>query len=118
MNYLFYTLSLHSSKKQFLFSFAAVFVVVFCADLACMYKLLARVPDGLKTMIAAVSRHLREQGRALVVEEEGSEGGRNAIAFVQSLLDLKDQYDHFLEHAFLGDPLFRQNIHSVSREFS
>ena len=79
-----------------------------------MYKLLSRVSNGLKTMIAAVSRHLREQGRALVVEEEGADGGRNAIAFVQSLLDLKDQYDHFLEHAFLGDSLFRKHMHSVS----
>lgn len=49
-------------------------------DLACMYKLLNRVPDGLKTMSNCVSTYLREQGKALVAEEEG---GKNAITFVQ-----------------------------------
>lgn len=49
-------------------------------DLACMYKLLSRVTDGLKTMSDCVSQYLREQGKALVQEEEG---GANAINFVQ-----------------------------------
>jgi cullin 3 len=49
-------------------------------DLACMYKLFSRVADGLKTMADCVSQYLREQGKALVQEEEG---GTNAISFVQ-----------------------------------
>ena len=49
-------------------------------DLACMYGVLARVQDGLPTLAECVSQHLREQGKALVQEEEG---GKNAIAFVQ-----------------------------------
>ena len=52
-------------------------------DLACMYKLFYRVPDGLKTMCQCVSGYLREQGKVLVAEEEG---GKNAISFVQVLL--------------------------------
>ncbi len=50
------------------------------SDLACMYKLFCRVRDGLHTMCVCISGYLREQGKALVVEEEG---GKNAIAFVQ-----------------------------------
>jgi cullin 3 len=50
-------------------------------DLACMYKLFSRVADGLKTMADCVSQYLREQGKALVQEEEG---GTNAINFVQA----------------------------------
>ena len=57
-----------------------MFCAVFLADLACMYKLFYRVPDGLKTMCQCVSGYLREQGKVLVAEEDG---GKNAITFVQ-----------------------------------
>lgn len=51
------------------------------ADLACMYKLFSRVHDGLKTMVACVSSYLREQGKALVTEDEG--GKSDALTFVK-----------------------------------
>lgn len=46
-----------------------------------MYKLFSRVPDGLKTMVECVSAYLREQGRALVTEEDGGKG--DALTFVK-----------------------------------
>ena len=49
-------------------------------DLRCMYKLLNRVADGLNTTASCVSQHLREEGKALVTEDEG---GANALNFVQ-----------------------------------
>lgn len=49
-------------------------------DLARLYKLLSRVSEGLKTVSQCVSTYLREQGKALVQEEEA---GTNAITFVQ-----------------------------------
>ncbi|XP_045101762.1 cullin-3-like [Portunus trituberculatus] len=76
-------------------------------DLACMYKLMSRVLDGLKAVAECVSQHLREQGKALVAEEEG---GKNAITFVQNLLDLKDRFDHFLHNSFNNDKIFKQMI--------
>jgi len=78
-------------------------------DLHCMYKLLSRVSDGLRTTASCVSQHLREEGKALVTEEEG---GANALNFVQSLLDLKDRYDTFLCKSFVGDKIFKQMISS------
>ncbi|XP_060530108.1 cullin-3 [Cylas formicarius] len=78
-------------------------------DLACMYKIFGRVQDGLKTMADCVSQYLREQGKALVQEEE-HQGGTNAINFVQSLLDLKDGFDHFLNNSFNRDKIFKQMI--------
>jgi len=48
-------------------------------DLACMYKLLTRVNDGLKTMSDSVSRYLRELGKSLVQEEDNS----NAVNYIQ-----------------------------------
>lgn len=48
-------------------------------DIACMYKLFSRVPDGLKIMSECVSKYLREQGKSLVQEDDSC----NAISFVQ-----------------------------------
>ncbi|KFM81912.1 Cullin-3-A, partial [Stegodyphus mimosarum] len=79
-------------------------------DLACMYKLFSRVHDGLKTMVECVSSYLREQGKALVTEDDG--GKSDALTFVKSLLDLKDRFDHFLFHSFGGDRYFKQMIAS------
>ncbi|CAG0912766.1 unnamed protein product [Notodromas monacha] len=83
------------------------------ADLACMYKLFVRVDEGLKTMVDCLSGYLREQGKALVAKEEE---GKNPIGFIQSLLDLKDRFNHFLMHAFGNDKLFKQMI-SADFEF-
>lgn len=80
-------------------------------DLACMYKLFGRVTDGLKTMADCVSQYLREQGKALVQEDDHS-SSTNAITFVQSLLDLKDRFDHFLKNSFSNDKIFKQMIAS------
>lgn len=77
-------------------------------DLACMYKLFIRVPEGLKTMCECISVYLREQGKAIVSEE--GEDSKNAITFVQSLLDLKDRFDHFLHESFSDDKQFKQMI--------
>lgn len=49
-------------------------------ELACVYKLLGRVAEGLRTVADAVSAHLREQGRALVTDTHHN---TNAITFVQ-----------------------------------
>lgn len=77
-------------------------------DLACMYKLFIRVPSGLKTMCECISAFLREEGKALVQEESS----KNAITYIQSLLDLKDRFDHFLYESFSEDRLFKQMISS------
>lgn len=80
-------------------------------DLACMYKLFGRVSDGLKTMADCVSHYLREQGKALVQEEELA-APANAVTFIQSLLNLKDRFDHFLVNSFNNDKIFKQMIAS------
>lgn len=80
-------------------------------DLACMYKLFSRLnDDALKTIAECVSIYLREQGRNLVKEEEGT----NPITFVQNLLDLKDRFNHFLIHSFNNDKIFK---HMISSDF-
>lgn len=57
-----------------------VFSCICITDLACMYKLFSRVPNGLKTMCECMSSYLREQGKALV-SEEGE--GKNPVDYIQ-----------------------------------
>ncbi|KAL9963581.1 hypothetical protein ACROYT_G027104 [Oculina patagonica] len=85
-------------------------------DLARMYRLFVRVKDGLKTVCDCMRGYLREQGKALVVEEEG-ESCKNPITYIQSLLDLKDRFDHFLNNSFSNDRLFKQAISSEFEHF-
>ncbi|XP_052215704.1 cullin-3-like [Dreissena polymorpha] len=84
-------------------------------DLQCMYKLLKRVDNGLKTMCGCISGYLREQGKALVAEE--GEDSKNAITYVQNLLDLKDRFDHFLHESFSNENLFKKTISSDFEHF-
>ena len=55
-------------------------------------------------------------GRSMVTEEgaSGDAPGRNAGAFVQALLDLRDTYNRFLHESFTGDQQFKNAIASVS----
>ena len=53
----------------------------------------------------------------MVTEEGASVGeapGRNAGAFVQALLDLRDTYNRFLLESFSSDQHFKNSIASVS----
>ena len=81
-----------------------------------MYKLFLRVEGGNTCIIHFMSGHLRERGRAIVTEEPGGEStpGKNASVYVQGLLELRDQYNVFLEKSFNNDQLFKQAIGAVS----
>uniref|UniRef100_A0A1I8HPK8 CULLIN_2 domain-containing protein n=1 Tax=Macrostomum lignano TaxID=282301 RepID=A0A1I8HPK8_9PLAT len=76
-------------------------------DIHCMYRLLQRVPDGVKIMTDCISTYLREQGKAIVAEEN-----REPSAYVQALLDLRDRCDCLLAQALNRDRLFKQQISS------
>ena len=81
-----------------------------------MYKLFSRVDQGLQCVIDRMSTFLRETGRGLVSIETSSDAtpGKNATVYIQSLLDLRDQYNVFLEKSFSNDSSFRQAIGVVS----
>lgn len=77
-----------------------------------MYKLFCRVPKGLETILNAISEHLRELGKNLVTETEGQKC--DAVAFVQSLLELKDRFDLFFKQSFNSDKAF---LKMVAKDF-
>jgi cullin 3 len=91
-------------------------------DLECMYRLLKRVDSGVKVIVRTMNVHLKERGRALVMGEEGvsgdgGPGGKTATSYVQGLLELRGQYDLYLERSFHSDILFRQAMSSDFEEF-
>lgn len=76
-------------------------------DLARMYKLFSRVDYGLKTIVNAVSNHLRQEGKSLVTDDGNKE---DPISFVNALLELKDKYEIFLQRSFFNDKEFKKMI--------
>merc|ERR1719193_1155735 len=80
-------------------------------DLACMYKLFGRVTEGHKTIGEAVSKYLREEGKALVTQATDEQSQQtNAVTYIQNLLELKDRFDDFLTQSFSNDKYFKQGI--------
>lgn len=77
-------------------------------------------------MTTCMSKYLRDKGEKLVKDQtdgsnsiacigssaRGDTGGpaKNPITFIQSLLNLKDHFDHFLHQAFDNDKHFKQKI--------
>jgi cullin 3 len=79
-------------------------------ELAIMYKLYQRVPNGLSIIADCMSNYLREQGEALAIESGGRD--RNISSLVQNLVDLKDKFDTCLKTALNSEKTFRQRIDS------
>jgi len=78
-------------------------------DLKLLYELLKRVPKGSEVMMDAMSTYLRARGEALVKNGD-DENPINPVQYIQNLIDLKDQFDHFLQNAFQNDKDFKNKI--------
>ena len=76
-------------------------------DLHCMYKMLSRVHTGVSAMVDCVSAHLRQEGQTLIASPQSRVNG---LHFVQSLLDLKDQYDELLVESLDSNAVFKAKI--------
>ncbi|KAM9836561.1 cullin-3-like [Aulostomus maculatus] len=75
--------------------------------LACMYRVFGRVSNGVQTMCESMSAVLREQGKAVMLEHGHP---KNAVDYIQGLLDLKARFDHLLHQAFNNNKTFEQTI--------
>lgn len=106
------------------------FLGVLFLDLARMYRLLSRVPGGLKMMCDTMSSSVRQWGKALFSQKDAGTNPVDQIQvcslhdiplrwsgpvdsfflFEQNLLHFKAQCDHFLTEAFNNDRLCKQTI--------
>lgn len=86
-------------------------------DMARMYKLLARIPEGLDPLRTRFEAHVRRAGH-LAVEKVADQGDNlDPKAFVDALLDVHTQYAALVKNAFTGESEFVRSLDNACREY-
>ncbi|GKC30820.1 cullin-3A-like protein isoform X1, partial [Tanacetum coccineum] len=83
-------------------------------DLARMYNLFGRVPNGIMTIKDVMTCHIPETCKQLATDPERFKG---PVDFVQRLLDEKDKYDKIINLAFKADMEFQNALNSSFEYF-
>ncbi|KAI5463191.1 Cullin [Mariannaea sp. PMI_226] len=87
-------------------------------DMARMYNLLSRIPDGLEPLRARFETHVRKAGLAAVQKVNSSEGDKlEPKVYVDSLLEIHTQYQGLVKRAFNDEPEFTRSLDNACREF-
>lgn len=86
-------------------------------DLARMYKLLARIPDGLNPLRNRFEAHVRKAG--LVAVERVAQDGDSLEPriYVDALLEVHTQYQDLVITAFANEAEFVRSLDNACREF-
>ena len=86
-------------------------------DMARMYKLLARIPEGLDPLRTRFEAHVRRAGHLAV--EKVAEQGENLDpkAYVDALLEVHSQYAALVQNAFTGESEFVRSLDNACREY-
>jgi cullin 1 len=86
-------------------------------DMARMYKLLSRIPDGLEPLRTRFEAHVRRAG-LLAVEKVASQGENlDPKAYVDALLEIHTQYAALVKTAFTGESEFVRSLDNACREY-
>lgn len=86
-------------------------------DLGRMYKLLARIPEGLDPLRNRFEAHVRKAGLA-AVEKIAQEGeSLEPKSYVSALLDVHTKYADLVNKAFSGESEFVRSLDNACREF-
>lgn len=86
-------------------------------DMARMYKLLARIPEGLDPLRSRFENHVRRAGH-LAVEKIATEGEKlDPKAYVDALLEVHTQYAALVQTAFTGESEFVRSLDNACREY-
>lgn len=86
-------------------------------DLARMYQLLSRIPDGLEPLRTRFETHVRTCGLA-AVDKVAAEGDNiEPKVYVEALLEVHTQYADLVNNAFAGDTEFVRALDNACREF-
>ena len=85
-------------------------------DLARMYRLLARIIDGLEPLKTKFEAHVRKSGLANV-EKFAAEDNVEPKVYVDSLLEIHTQYAKLVEDAFGGESEFVRSLDNACKEF-
>ncbi|KAF7922802.1 uncharacterized protein EAE97_010966 [Botrytis byssoidea] len=86
-------------------------------DMARMYNLLARIPDGLEPLRTRFEAHVRNAGLASVAKV-ASEGDKlEPKVYVDALLEIHTQYSSLVKQAFKDEPEFTRSLDNACKEF-
>jgi cullin 1 len=86
-------------------------------DLGRMYKLLARIPEGLDPLRTRFENHVRKAGLS-AVERISAEGDSiEPKVYVDALLEVHTQYQDLVNRAFNGESEFVRSLDNACREF-
>ncbi len=86
-------------------------------DLARMYRLLARIIDGLEPLRTKFEAHVRKSGLA-AVEKVATEGDNmEPKTYVDALLEVHTQYHQLVDDAFTGESEFVRSLDNACKEF-
>ncbi|KAK3706381.1 ubiquitin ligase (cullin) of SCF [Vermiconidia calcicola] len=86
-------------------------------DMARMYKLLARIPEGLDPLRTRFEAHVRRAGH-LAVEKVADQGENlDPKAYVDALLEVHTQYAALVKVAFTGESEFVRSLDNACREY-
>ncbi|KAJ9510776.1 hypothetical protein QJQ45_027594 [Haematococcus lacustris] len=83
-------------------------------DLARMYSLFRRVPEGLPLVRSLMTDFVKEQGKQVVLDPERC---KDPVDYVQRLLSERDKYERILMLAFSEDKTFRNALNHAFEYF-
>jgi cullin 1 len=87
-------------------------------DMARMYNLLARIPDGLDPLRQKFENHVRKAGLSAVQKVVGTEAAAlEPKVYVDALLEVHTQYQGLVKRAFNDEPEFTRSLDNACREF-
>ena len=86
-------------------------------DMARMYKLLARITDGLEPLRAKFEAHVRRAG-LLAIDKVADQGeSLDPKAYIDALLSVHTQYAALVQNAFTGESEFVRSLDNACREY-
>ena len=86
-------------------------------DLARMYRLLARIVDGLEPLRTKFEAHVRKSGLAAVEKVAIEEDNLEPKTYVDALLEVHTQYQKLVNDAFAGESEFVRSLDNACKEF-
>lgn len=86
-------------------------------DMARMYDLLSRIPNGLDPLRARFETHVRKAGLAAVAKVAQDAEKLEPKVYVDALLDIHSQYQGLVKRAFNDEPEFTRSLDNACREF-
>jgi cullin 1 len=86
-------------------------------DMARMYSLLSRIPDGLDPLRTKFETHVRNAGLAAVAKVASDAEKLEPKVYVDALLEIHSQYQGLVKRAFKDEPEFTRSLDNACREF-